>query len=95
MDSLVLYTIALLLLIHWALSVRRRKEIAFLLVFLAASAALALYQGVDILLLLLGVLSTTAATKAVSRQSGPMNGNEITAVTAKYAAVPARLFFRL
>ncbi len=56
MDSLVLYAIALLLLIHWTLSMRRNKEIAFLLVFLAAGATLALYQGVDMLLLLLGVL---------------------------------------
>jgi dolichol kinase len=55
MDPLVLYALVLLLLAYRVMCAKRR-EIAYLVVFLVAGAALALYEGADPLLMLLGVL---------------------------------------
>ncbi|MDE1855175.1 MAG: hypothetical protein KGH57_02560 [Candidatus Micrarchaeota archaeon] len=55
MDPLVLYIIALLLLVYRVMCAKK-KEIAFLAVALAAGAALAVYVGTDVLIMLLGIL---------------------------------------
>ncbi len=55
MDSIVLYALALLLLVHRFMCTKRKPAV-FLTAALAAGAALALYEGADVLLMLLGIL---------------------------------------
>jgi dolichol kinase len=55
MDPLALYATVLLLLAYRLMHAKSR-EVALLVVFLAAGVALALYEGIDPLLMLLGVL---------------------------------------
>ena len=55
MDPLVLYPLALLLLIY-RVGCAKQREIPFLALFLAAGAALALYEHADMLLMLTGIL---------------------------------------
>ncbi|MCL5239195.1 MAG: hypothetical protein M1286_01835 [Candidatus Marsarchaeota archaeon] len=56
MDSLVLYAIALLLFTYRVMATRKNEELVFLAVFMAAGAALALYESADVFLMLLGIL---------------------------------------
>ncbi|MDE1874417.1 MAG: hypothetical protein KGI04_04890 [Candidatus Micrarchaeota archaeon] len=55
MDSVLVYALVFLLLVHRFISIGRRA-FAVLVIFLVAGAALALYEGADAFLMLLGVL---------------------------------------
>lgn len=56
MDSIVLYALAFLLVVHKLFSCPKKRDLEFLAAFLIAGTALALYEGADLLLMLSGVL---------------------------------------